>query len=168
MGSISPAFLLFFALLAAGRLFGQAFEVPAHYAFRTKADYTKYEPEVIQAVNWLEVTPLNQQADKRKEVSAFLFKYLEGSPTVTIELHDLVLELNKKNPDLLMVFMAGWAKRKLENPSQTDKLKLNTAGVQSVLKVYQLGGAARDKSLEELTKLAGDSELEAWVRSKLS
>jgi hypothetical protein len=163
-----PAFLLFFALLTAGRLFGQTFEVPANYSFGTKADYARYEPEVIRAANWLEATPLDQQAGKRKEVSAFLFKYLEGSPTVTIELHDFVLELNKKNPALLMVFMAGWAKHKLENPAQTDKLKLNTAGVQTVLKVYQLGGAAKDKGLEKLTKLAGAGELEAWVKSKLS
>ena len=113
MKTIRPAFLLFFALFAAGRLFGQTFEVPANYTFGTRADYARYEPEVIRAVNWLEATPLHQQADKRKEVNAFLFKYIEGSPSVSIELHSFVLELNKKNPDLLMVFMAGWAKHKL-------------------------------------------------------
>lgn len=168
MKTIRPAFLLFFALLTAGRLFGQTFEVPASYAFNTKADYARYEPEVIRAVNWLEATPLNQEARKRKEVNVFLFKYLEGSPDVTVELHGFVLELNKKNPDMLMVFMAGWAKHKLENRSQTDKLTLNTVGVQSVLKVYQLGGAAKDKNLEKLVKLAGTGELETWVKSKLS
>jgi hypothetical protein len=163
-----PAFLLFFALLTAGRLFGQTFEVPANYAFAKKADYAKYEPDVIRAVKWLEATPLNQEAAKRQEVNAFLFKYIEGSPSVTIELHSFVLELNKKNPDLLMVFMAGWARHKLENPSQTDQLKLNTVGVQTVLNVYQLGGAAKDKNLEKLLKLAGAGELEAWVKNKLS
>ncbi len=168
MKTLRPAFLLFFALLTAGRLFGQTFEVPAHYAFGTKSDYAKYEPEVIRAVNWLEATPLNQEAAKRKEVNAFLFKYIEGSPTVTIELRQFVLELNKKNPDLLMAFMGGWAKHKLENPAQTDPLKLNTAGVQTVLKVYQLGGARKDKGLEKLLQLAGAGELEAWVKSKLS
>lgn len=168
MTSIRPAFLFFFALLSVGRLFGQTFAVPANYAFTTKADYARYEPEVMGAVNWLETTPLNREAAKRKEVNAFLFKYLEGSPTVSIELHNYVLELNKKNPDLLMVFMAGWARHQLANPSGTDKLKLNTAGVQTVLKVYGLGGAAKDKGLEKLTKLAGAGELEAWVKSKLS
>jgi hypothetical protein len=168
MKRIKPAFLLFFALLTTGRLFGQSFEVPANYAFGTKADYARYEPEVIRAVNWLEATPLNQDVAKRKEVNAFLFKYIEGSPTVTVELRQFVLELNKKNPDLLMVFMGGWTRHKLENPAQTDPLKLNTAGVQTVLKVYQLGGARKDKGLEKLIQLAGAGELEAWVKSKLS
>jgi hypothetical protein len=43
------------------------------------------------------------------------------------------LKLNQKNPGLLMVFMGGWTKHTLENPSHTDPLKLNTAGVQTVL-----------------------------------
>jgi hypothetical protein len=37
-----------------------------------------------------------------------------------------------------------------------------------VLKVYQLGGARKDKGLEKLIQLAGAGELEAWVKSKLS
>jgi hypothetical protein len=67
-----------------------------------------------------------------------------------------------------MAFMAGWAKYKLENPSATDKVKLNTEGVKTVLKIYSLGGASKDKNIEKLAKLASGGELEAWVKSKVS
>ena len=168
MKKISFFALLSLSLCLTGQLFGQSFQVPQGYAFTTKEDYAKYQQQVIEAVNWLEQTPLNQEADKRKQVNAFLLKYLEGSPTVSIELKEYVMEFTQKNPDLLMAFMGGWAKHKLQNASLTDKVKLNTAGVKTVLKVYQLGGAIKDKSLEKLIKLTSDQELEEWVKSKAS
>lgn len=163
--SLSFIFVLF---LLSGSLQAQSFEVPEGYAFTTKDDYGTYEKQVIGAVNWLEQTPLNQEAAKRKEVNTFLLKYLTGSPVVTVELQAFVMELTKKNPDLLMAFMAGWAKYKLENPAATDKVKLNTEGVKTMLKIYSLGGACKDKNIEKLAKLASGGELEAWVKSKVS
>jgi hypothetical protein len=168
MSFIRPLLSLMFTVLATHLLLGQNFDVPANYAFTSKEDYATYEPQVIQAINWLESTPLNQQTGKRKQVNAFLFKYLEGSPTVSIALTPYVMELSKKNPDLLMAFLGGWAKYKLQNPEESDTLTLNTEGVKAVLKVYQLGGASKDKNVEKLLKLTSDQQLKDWVKSKLT
>lgn len=147
---------------------GQSFEVPANFSFQTKADYARYEPQIIEAVNWLENMPLNQEENKRKQVNIFLFKYIEGSPTVSIELQGYITDFTKKNPDLLIAFLGGWAKYKLQNPSVTDKLLLNTEGMKTILKIYKLGGATKDKGLEKLVKFTSDQELQDWVKGKLS
>jgi hypothetical protein len=161
-------FLLFFLVLMASHwASGQSFEVPSGYSFQTKEDFSKYEPQVIQAVNWLESVPLNQEVSKRKEVNVFLFKYIEGSPAVSVEMRKYVMDLTQKNPDLLMAFMGGWTRYQLENPSSSDPLKMHMAGVKTMVKIYQLGGAAKDKGVEKLSKMASEQELEAWVKSKL-
>lgn len=159
---------LFFSFLFINNLYGQSFQVPANYSFTSKEDYTRYEYQVIQAVKWLENTPLDQESNKRKDVNIFIFKYIEGSPSVSIELQGYVTELSKKNPELLIAFLGGWAKHKLENPTVTDNLKLNVEGVKTVIKIYKLGGAKKDKTIEKLTNLASEKELETWVKSKIS
>jgi hypothetical protein len=161
-------FILFFILLLTNNLFGQNFQVPPNYSFTSKNDYTKYEKDVIQAVDWLEKTPLNQETDKRKQVNIFIFKYIEGSPTVSVTLQGYVAELTKKNPELLIAFLGGWAKYQLEHPTINDQVRLNAEGVKTVLRVYKLGGAAKDKNIEKLLKFTTDPELESWVKSKLS
>jgi hypothetical protein len=167
MKTVQLSFIILNALLLSNHVLGQAFEVPTNYTFQTKEDYAKYDQQVIQAVNWLESTPLNQEVNQREQVNIFLMKYLEGSPTISIELREFVLGLTQKNPNLLMGFMGGWAKYQLENPTVTDKLKLNIAGIKMLIKIYQLGGAAKDKSVEKLSKLTSQQELEDWVKSKL-
>ena len=149
------------------QIFGQTFEVPVNYAFKTKADYARYEPEVIQAVKWLENTPLNQEDNKRKQVYLFVFTYVQGSPTVSVEVQGYVADFSKKNPELLIAFLGGWTKYKLENPAVTDPLILNTEGMKTILKIYKLGGAAKDKNLEKLAKLSSDQQLQDWVKSKI-
>jgi hypothetical protein len=149
------------------QIFGQTFEVPANYAFKTKADYARYEPEVIQAVKWLENVPLNQEDDKRKQAYLFVFTYVQGSPTVSIELQRYVTDISGKNPELLIAFLGGWTKYKLENPDVNDPLVLNTEGMKTILKIYKLGGAVKDKNLEKLAKLSTDQELQDWVKGKI-
>jgi len=147
-------------------IFSQTFEVPTNYVFKTKEDFAKYEKDIIQAINWLETTPIDKQSNKRKGVNAFLISWLTGSPNVSIALTEYTTELSSKNPDLLISFMGGWTKEKLQNPSLNDVLKLNIAGVKSIIKTYKLGGAKKDKNVEKLL-LMDDQQLENWCRSKV-
>jgi hypothetical protein len=101
-------------------------------------------------------------------VNIFIFKYIEGSPTVSVTLQGYVAELTKKNPELLIAFLGGWAKYQLEHPTANDQVRLNAEGVKTVLRIYKLGGAAKDKNIEKLFKFTTDPELESWVKSKLS
>jgi hypothetical protein len=153
-------------VLFTSKSLGQTYEVPTNYQFKSKEDFASYEPQIIQTAIWLESTPIDKEAAKRQQANAFLIKWLEGSPNVTIEIQAYVMDLAKENAEFLAVFMGGWTKYKLQNIDKNDKLKLNLEGVKSVIKLYSLGGAKKNKAIEKLAKM-NDKELEEWVSKKM-
>lgn len=158
--------LLFASLLLFSvQTFSQTFEVPVDYKFETKDDYIKYEQNVIGGVNWLLETPLNQEQSKRKEVNAFLMTWLSGSPTVTIEVSSNIVTF-VDCPDCLMIFLGGWAKNTLETKDNTDKLKGNLAGIESVIRFYNSNKASlgKNKAIQKYIKLQEKGKLEEHVK----
>jgi hypothetical protein len=151
--------------------FAQDFQVPKNYSFKKKEDFAKYEKDVISCTQWLENTPLNQEAPKRKEANAFLLSWVSGAPNVSVEINQKIVNFSEKNPDLLMIFIGGWTRSSLETPANDkDKVKGNLAGVRSVIKFYKANldkGIKKDKNVEALVKLEDDGKLEAWVKENL-
>ena len=118
-------------------MFSQEFTIPKNVTLKSDSDYKKYENDVLQGINWLENTPINQQVAKRKKVSAFLLQWMTGTPSFSIKMQSFQMELTEKNPDLLISFLGGWAKYALENPADKDnELAANIAGFESLIKVY--------------------------------
>lgn len=154
-------------LLFGGYSFAQSFEVPQHYEFTGKEDYARYHDQVIEAVGWLESTPLNEEPEKRQRVNTFVFQWLSGSPEVSVELQEYVSAFSDKNPQLLLVFLGGWARYQLEHPAEKEKMKFHTAGIESVLRAYEQGGARRDKRVEKLLKFRDKGKLEGWLRKRI-
>ena len=113
-------FLLSNFILISTFVAGQNFEVPANYQFNTKEDYSRHEKDIIEATKWLQSTPLNEQKEKREQVSAFVIKWVNGSPTVNVELNSNILGFDEKNPGMLALYMAGSAKYVLENNYSKD------------------------------------------------
>ncbi len=133
-------------------------------------DFKKYEADILNCINWLENTPVNQNSDKRKKASAFLMQWATGTPTVTIEMQSFQLDLTKKNSGLLMDFIGGWIKYAIENPSEKNNTQAgNIAGINSLIKVYsvnKVNGMKKDKRIEKLIKM-DESDLQKWVVKKL-
>ncbi|HEX8326176.1 MAG TPA: hypothetical protein VF629_01460 [Hymenobacter sp.] len=146
----------------------QTFDVPAQYTLSKPDDFAKYEPQVINTINWLEATPANQDLSRRKQAQRFLVEWASGSPNVSIGLQPYVGELAGKQSDLLVAFMAGWTRYSLQHPDVKDALTLNAEGVQSMLKVYALGGLPTNKPLEKVRDLAAAGELNTWLKSNIS
>jgi hypothetical protein len=134
----------------------------------TKEEFAKSEKAVINTINWLENTPVNQDIDKRKKTNALVIAWITNSPTVTIEINMNTLPFTKKNTELLMSFMGGWTKYCLENSYSEDKIKGNLAGIKSAIKVYKMGnGLKSDKSMDKLIALDEKGELEKWIKDQL-
>ena len=150
--------------------FAQDFEIPKNLQLEKEADYIKYEADVLNGINWLENTSVEQELAKRKNTNAFLMKWIIGTPTISIGLQEFQTKLTEKNPDLLISFLGGWTKFAIENPSEKDDvIKANIAGFQSIIKVYianKGNGMRKDKKIEKLIKL-NPTELEKWVRKEL-
>jgi hypothetical protein len=135
----------------------------------TKDGFIKSEPAVINTIDWLENTPLNQEPGKRKQLYATFLAWLTNSPTVTVNVDSKIEPFIKKNPDLLLIFMGGWTKYCLQNNYSKDAVKCNVAGLESCIKVYQTGiGVKKDKEMEKIIDINSRNELDAWVASQIT
>lgn len=148
--------------------FSQQFELPQNIQLQQKEDYAKYEQDIINAANWYEATPIGTDDDKRKAVGAFIVQWISGSPTVSISMNaNFLMKYGGKNPELLVAFMAGYTRYVLQN-HDTSQLKGTTAGIQSVITLYKLGGKAKkEKNLPDAIKAMDEGKLEEWVAAHM-
>lgn len=160
--------IIFLSLVfPANELLAQStFELPA-IELKTKDDYTKYEPTLIEATQWLETTDLDKEEDKRKKVNAFVVQYVSGTPAFSVEIGGGLMKLFEKNDQLMFLYLAGYARYALENKATPDKKKSITAGLGSMMTVYKKGiKISKNKEMEKVLKLS-DSELENYIASHL-
>lgn len=157
------------ALFLGSWLFGQEFQVPVNYQLVKIEDYAPYEQDVVNCINWLSETPVDQNVEKRKEANAFLMKWIIGSPNVKIEIRQDVVTF-MSSPDLLMAFLGGWTKYSLETKNFSDKLKGNMAGIENAIDVYNKNKKAigKDKNIEKYVKLQSKGKLEEEIAKILS
>ncbi|WP_340156167.1 hypothetical protein [uncultured Winogradskyella sp.] len=157
-------------LFVAQTSWSQTFNIPDNVKLEVAEDYVKHEQRIVECINWLENTPISDDADKRLLANAYLMKWATGTPTVTIEMQAFQIDLAKKNSELLIIFMGGWIKYAIENPTDKDNIKAaNIAGLNSVIKVYTANkgkGLKKDKRIEKLIKMDA-SELQNWVAEQL-
>jgi hypothetical protein len=136
---------------------------------KTKEEFVQSEKKVLATINWLENTPLDQDANKHQQQYALLTGWITNSPTVTLTINANVLTFSKKNSQLIMFFMAGWTKYALENNYSNDVEKGSIAGVRSAIKVYKKGvGLKKDKAMDQLVQLEEKGELEKWIKEQLA
>ncbi len=161
-------FLTSFLLLVFTNLYSQNFELPKDYILKVADDYVKYEKDIIAAAKWLKSVPLNEQHEKRKEVSAFVVEWVNGSPTVNVELNKNILDFEKKNTGMLVLFMAGCAQYVLENNYSNDMTAKQKAALRGMIDVYKAGkGIKKDKKMEKLIKSDDAGELDQWLAENL-
>jgi len=162
--------LFLFAFVSIGTwLTAQDFEVPKRYKLEKAEDYKKYEPKVLECINWILNTPINEDKKKRQDANAFLMKWLEGSPSVTIEVNVEIVSFMDSSPDLLMIFFAGWTRHVLEGGEKDDMLAGNMAGLEAVMNFYEKNRKkmSKDKDVEKYIKMKEKGKLESFIEKKL-
>ncbi|WP_299106193.1 hypothetical protein [uncultured Winogradskyella sp.] len=166
--NILIAFVL--TLFVAQTSWSQTFNIPDNVKLEVAEDYVKHEQRIVECINWLENTPMSEEADKRLMANAYLMKWATGTPTVTISMQSFQVDLTTKNPELLMIFIGGWIKYAIENPDDKDNVEAgNISGINSLIKVYYANkgnGLKKDKRIEKLIKMDA-SELQNWVAEQL-
>lgn len=135
----------------------------------TKEEFINTEKQALATIEWLEHTPLNEQKQKRKDLYLLLTGWLTNSPTITLQIDANIMNFTEKNPDLMFMFMAGWAKYALENNNDSSLLKGNLAGIRCAMKIYQKGiEMKKDKNMIQLIALEEKGQLESWVEKQLN
>ncbi len=155
-------------LFLSKKSFCQQFEVPSNYKFIAAADYTPYEKDIIAAANWLIATPFNKETDKHKRVAAFVIQWINGSPTVNVEINTTILDFEKKNKGMLVLYMACCAKYVLENNYSKDMRAKHKAALRNMIEVYKRStGIQKDKKMDKLIKSDSDGKLDEWLDENL-
>lgn len=167
MTTLLKSLVLFSLMSCSAALYAQSDELLEEVP-ETEEEYAASEQRVINTINWLENTPINEDMDNRRTQTLLFIDWMNGSPSVTITINSSIAVFTKVNPELLITFMGGWAKYTLENDYKKDELKCNLAGVKSVIAFYKNGnGLKKDKKVEKLLKM-NDAELEAWVKKYIN
>ncbi len=161
-------FTLFFATISFG-LFSQDFEVPKNYKLIKAEDYAPYEQDVVKCFDWLMKTPNNEQNVKRKETNAFLLKWLTGSPNVHLDIKQEIVTFMGTSPDLLMIFMGGWAKYSLETKNFENKVEGSKAGIEAVIEFYNnnRNTLPKDKNVEKYIKMKRKGTFDKYIKKNV-
>jgi hypothetical protein len=157
-------FLSFFTL-APFRIHSQVtFDVPVDYKLDKAKDYDQLEDEVILASKWLEETDLDKETEKRKEVNTFVLSWVQGSPKVSIVIHPKLIEMVKKNEQLLIIYMGSFTRYKLENKDDTSDFNATKSAVQSLIAIYKKGiEIKKNKDMLELLKYNEEGRLNEYL-----
>lgn len=135
----------------------------ANIELETEEDYRNSEKELKQCLTYLTTSSLDDNQINRKYANQFTLRWLTGSTYMSLELKAIVVKLSKKNPDMMMIYMAGWALAALENPDLKSE-EGNLAGIQQVYE-YAKGdyGIKLDKTLKTLIKAGDAGTLAEWI-----
>lgn len=150
-------------------LSGQEFTVPGNYVLKVPADYGRYENDVLRGIDWIFQTPVDEQKAKRIEVNKFLMDWITGSPNVTIEINQEIMNFVRANPELLMIFLSGWTKHVLESRDNTSVLAGNVKGIESVIAFYgkNIKSLKKDPNVEQYARMKERGTLEKYIARKI-
>jgi len=143
--------------------FAQTFEIP-NYKLQNAEDYDTSENDIVNCVDWLMKTPINDQVDKRKDANAFLMKWISGSPKVHIEIKQEIVTF-MDSPDLLMIFIGTWAKYSIESKDFNNKINGTMTGIESEIDFYtkNKGQISKNKGVEKYIKMKEKGTLKEYV-----
>lgn len=160
-------FAAFFLLLSMG-LHSQDFNVPENYKLEKAEDYATYEQDALNCIDWLMNTPINEQKAKREKATEFLLKWLIGSPDVQIELNADIITFVESSPDLVIIFLGGWAKYSMQTKDFENKIAGSMAGIEAVIAFYTSNSEflPKDKNIEKYIKMKESGKLKDYIEKK--
>jgi hypothetical protein len=149
----------------AAQIKAQTFEVPVDYVLDSTADFGQYEQSVIDCFNWLMEAPCNVDLVKREAASTFLNKWIEGTPSVIVTINANVLTYMDTSPDLILIFMGGWAVHTLQSEDDND-VSGSLSGTYAVLDYYNknIDFLRKDEHIDKLIKYRKKGKLEKFIR----
>lgn len=162
-------FAALFSAFSATACFAQLpVQIPDGFKVESPEDCERQQKNVLPIINWLDTAPLETENPDYKKARAFITEWTTWSESVDIQIDPRMVKYSESSPDLLLYFITGWTKFELQNPGNTDNIKKNKAGLESVINFYK---SQKDlpvnDDLDELYALKQKGQLEAWVKKQL-
>ena len=153
--------------LGMGTVAAQKFEVPANYVLEKKADFKKYEKEVLKCVDWLEKVKTEGERVDVTPAETFLAEWVTECPYINYTHNVRIDGVFGECPGLSTYFMAGWVRNALTNPKATP-IDNSVAGMRCAVEVYQMNHSfPRSKAFAEVVKAEKKGSLKEWVADRL-
>lgn len=158
-------YLMLFIATGAG-LGAQSFELPENWADQEK-DYAEYEGYVLEGIDWILTTPLDQEPEHRKRVNTFLMEWMTNTPDLTLVLELDILRFIQDSDELLMIFMGGYTRYALNAGEDHTLIDANTAGIETVIEFYNLNREELGQidRIEKYIKLQREGNLRDHIQS---
>jgi hypothetical protein len=165
---------LFFLFLVALVLPGMAqnyndeISIPENYLLKKPEHYKEYEPMVLNCCKWLVKNGVDHMPQRRIKAYTFIWDWMSGHPEITMKVHKNLVSFDKKNPDLLLMFMVGFAQEAIENEDKSE-FDVQFVGVNTMLNCYLANRALfkKDKNCEKLLKMKNNNTLADYVRKTI-
>ena len=140
--------------------------IPQNLTLESHDDYMNTEKLVVQCIDWLQQTTFGEEKEERKKVQNFLLRWMSGSPTVTIQIKEGLIPLDK--PEILMAFMQGWTRYSLLHKKANSVVDCAMAGVEYALDVYNKNKRylGRLRLMEKLIERKQKQQLRIFIERK--
>lgn len=146
--------------------------------WKTKEDFKAAEPKIIENILWLEKTPFSPDTTLRKNVGAYVFKWIIDCPYITLGM-DLKFEGVLLKDDkcqnchiIAAMFLMGKTLSLIENLEKPDECKANIRGIESMISIYneivkQKGESVKNSIMENYISLKKQNKLEEYVKKEM-
>lgn len=130
-------------------------------------DEIKTEEDFVTTYMWLMETPIHLSEDNRKKVNAAIAYYIEENTDINIDPDIKLLKFAEVTPELLPVFMGGYAMHMIENEN-ADDIEANVAGAKSLIRYYKKNEEflEKNKQIEKLIRKEDKDKLEKYIERK--
>ena len=158
---------LLLLLTAAKVTFSQSFFYLEDIKLKEKPDFITNEVNAIKAIDYMASTPINDKDMDRKACTRFILRYAEGCPDVTVRLGEYISKLDKKNLDLLGMFIGYWVKSYVNNKTGTDDdHALYTATeLYKYVKETTKNGIKSNETIKSLTDAGDNGKIPDWLKT---
>lgn len=163
------AFICFLSITTS--LTSQSTDIQYNYDFKINNDYENYDNTIIDITDWMIATPITEQTDKRSQYQTFLMNWAAGHPKVKVILNEWtnVSEIGDKNPVLLIIFIAAWARESIQSGNYDKLTPLHISSIKAVSEFYSANrdNLRKDRCVEKFIKLERKGKLNEWIRKRI-
>ncbi|RZA01109.1 MAG: hypothetical protein EOP47_11850 [Sphingobacteriaceae bacterium] len=103
------------------------------YSLETEEDYIDADKISPTVADYLFATPMVTDNENRIKASAFLNRWMDGTPTYTFVIDEGILEYFDNDPELTDMYMAALTRFTLQNPEIKNKDKIAVGALKQVL-----------------------------------
>lgn len=158
--------LVLVAFVMAQCAMAQQFSLPILPEKMWPSEYANYEADVLNCCDYLLGTDPSFNAPKHEECASFLLRWAAGSPNMSIVVAEELVDAKKG--DLLLAYIAGWARHSIKHPEDNGLLCANVA-VADMLNFYfaHKDVIGKSKLTDKLLKKQEKGELASYITKVL-